>query len=109
MVYLARDILATDVDQTYNFSVIAEDGGFPLRESNCTVFIHIDDITATSSRFNTSYNFFTWPETNATFDFMEQIPSTNLSGPFTFYPEESGFESPFNPLILSGNMQVRCN
>ena len=105
MIYLAREIQAADVGQAYNFSVFAEDGGFPLREGNCTAVIHVDDITVTR-RFDTSYNLFTFPENNNTCNFTRQIPSTDLSGPVTFYPE-AGTE--FLLLMLSGNMQVRCN
>ena len=105
MIYLAREIQAADVGQAYNFSVFAEDGGILPREGNCTVAIHVDNITVTRT-FVTSYNLFTFPDNNITCDFMSQIPSTNLSGPVTFYPEE---ETGFNPLILSGTMQVRCN
>jgi hypothetical protein len=101
LIYLAREIQAADVGQAYNFSVFAEDGGILPREGNCTVAIHVDNITVTRT-FVTSYNLFTFPDNNITCDFMSQIPSTNLSGPVTFYPEE---ETGFNPLILSGTMQ----
>lgn len=104
-IYLASNILPSDVGITYRLTITATDSGNNPLAGTAEIIIHLLNTTLQSLRFNTSYNFFTLNENDDSFSVLLLTDSSGIMSTM-FSPEPDPATNPFQ---LSFGLPVRSN
>ena len=93
-IYLAGNILPSDVGLTYGLTIAATDSGDNPLIGTAEVIIHLLNITLQPLRFNTSYNIYTLNENDDSF--AEVLPTdSGVIASTMFSPEPDPTTNPF--------------